>query len=315
MYDQALFLQTVQLHHARPCHLYMCESNLSSPAAALHLKGLIFVSDVATCSVNDPLSQCIVSQYHFKSVCFLPAAPHMTDDGGANLGKRARKRPRTFTTHAHNDRLKKPKVDKVDQPVVYAGSIRQTMRMKPKDNKADQPIASAVSTRQNRLKKPKDDKADQPVASAGSIRQNDKPKSKGKSKQKHQTGSRRQLHVKTKAVTHPQPTSLLQPVLRRSDRLKRKIEGMEDAEADVSGGHGQPNKRARTAVNAVGMDEAQPGAVFSADAALASECSNVRLKTVGRGAAKDSSKTKHTTRRRLHRTSGIPVACNVLHNQ
>ena len=190
----------------------------------------------------------------------------MMDDGGANLGKRARKRPSTFTAHAHNDRLKKPKVDK----------------------------------------------ADQPVPSAGSTRQNDKPK--GNSKQQHQTSSRRQLHVKTKAVTPAQPTSLLQPVvLRRSERLKRKVEGMENAETDVGGG--QPNKRARTAVNAVGMDEEQPGAVLSAAAALNSKCSNVRLKTVGRGAAKDSSTTKHIPRRRLHRASGMPVARSVLHNQ
>ena len=203
---------------------------------------------------------------YLESVAVLPAVPHMTDDGGANLGKRARKRPSTFTAHAHNDRLKKPKVDK----------------------------------------------ADQPVASAGSTRQNDKPK--GNLKQQHQTSSRRQLHVKTKAVTPAQPTSLLQPVvLRRSERLKRKVKGIENAETDVGGG--QPNKRARTAVNAVGMDEEQPGAVLSAAAALNSKCRNVRLKTVGRGAAKDSSTTKHIPRRRLHRASGMPVARNVLHNQ
>ena len=52
MYDQALFLQIMQLHHARPCRLYLCESNLSSPAAALHLEGLIVVSDMGTCSVT-----------------------------------------------------------------------------------------------------------------------------------------------------------------------------------------------------------------------------------------------------------------------
>ncbi len=40
------------------------------------------------------------------------------------------------------------------------------------------------------------------------------------------------------------------------------------------------------AVTAVRMDEEQPGAVFSADAALDSECSNARQKTVGKGAAK-----------------------------
>ena len=196
----------------------------------------------------------------------MPAALHMTDDGGANIGKRARKRCAPDNVTAHIQRRKHPKVNKEEQP----------------------------------------------APSVGTSRKNDKPKGKGKSKQQHQTGSRRQLHVKTKAVTPPQPTSLLQPiVLRRSERLKRKVEGMEDAETDVGGG--QPNKRARTAVTAVGMDEEQPGAVLSAGAALKSECSNVRLKTVGRGAAKDS--TKHITRRRLHRTSGMPVVRNVLHNQ
>ena len=211
----------------------------------------------------------------------------MTDDGGAKLGKRARKRPNTFTAHTHVERLKKPRVDKVDQP----------------------------------------------AASAGSTRQKDKPK--GKSRQKPQTGSRRQLHIKTKATNPSQPTSLLQPEgLRRSERLKRKVDGMEDAETDVAGG--QPSKRACTAVTAVGMDEEQPGAAFSADAALDSECnnarhetaavlsadaapsvgcSNARQKTDGKGAAKQNLGKRNTTRRRLHRTSGLPVARNVLNTK
>jgi len=90
-----------------------------------------------------------------------------------------------------------------------------------------------------RLKKPKVDKVEQPAASAGSRRQNDKPK--GKSKQKHQTGSRQQLHnghVKTKETAQNQPTSLLLPAgLRRSNRLKRKAESTkDDAETDIAGG-------------------------------------------------------------------------------
>ena len=164
--------------------------------------------------------------------CFLPAALHMTDDGGAKFGKRARKRPNTLTDTDHINRLKKPKVDKIEQPAASAGSTRQ--------------------------------------------RQNDKPK--GKSKPKLHTGSKHQLQVKTKASTLPPSTSLLQPEgLRRSARLKRKAEGMEDAETDVI--NGQPNKRVHMTVTAVGMDEEQPEAVYSADAALDSECSNGRLKT------------------------------------
>jgi len=222
------------------------------------------------CSVSMPsvVMHCVTVS--FQNHRSLPVALHMTDDGGAKLGKRARKRPDTLTAHTHIERLKKPKVDKVDQP----------------------------------------------AASAGSRRKNDKPK--GKSKQKNQTGSRRQLHnghVKTKAITLSQPKSLLQPEgLRRSERLKRKAEGMEDdAETDIASG--QPNKRACMAVTAVRMDEEQPGAVFSADAALGSECSNARQKTVGRGAAKNHAQNKHTTRRRVDRTSGLPVTRNVPHSQ
>ena len=213
----------------------------------------------------------------------------MRDDGGAKLGKRARKRPNTLTDTDHINRLKKPNLDKTEQPAASAGSTRQM--------------------------------------------QNDKPK--GKSKPKLQTGSKRQLQVKTKASTLPPTTSLLQPEgLRRSARLKRKAEGMEDAETDVTSG--QPNKRACMVVNAVGMDEEQPEAVYSADAALDSECSNVRLKTaavlsadaapsvgcsnarqktVGKGAAKKNLGKKKITRRRLHRASGVPVARNVLNTK
>ncbi len=70
------------------------------------------------------------------------------------------------------------------------------------------------------------------------------------------------------------------------------------------------------AVNAVRMDEEQPGAAFSADTALDSECSNARQKTaalsagaahsmgcsnsrqktIGKGAAKNKLLRKHTTR-------------------
>ncbi len=219
----------------------------------------------------------------------MPAALHMTDDGGAKLGKRARKRPNTLTDTDHINRLKKPKVDKIEQPAASAGSTRQ--------------------------------------------RQNDKPK--GKSKSKLHTGSRRQLPVKTKASTLPPTTSLLQPEgLRRSARLKRKAEGIEDAETDVIGG--QPNKRAHMTVTAVGMDEEQPEAVYSADAALDSQCniarhetaavlsadaapsvgcSNAGQKTVGKGAAKQKLGKKNTARRRLHRTSVVPVAHSVLNTK
>lgn len=210
----------------------------------------------------------------------------MTDDGGAKLGKRARKRPNTLTDTDHINRLKKPKVDKIEQPAASAGSTRQ--------------------------------------------RQNDKPQ--GKSKPKLHTGSKHQLQVKTKASIFPPPTSLLQPEgLRRSARLKRKAEGM--AVAETEGAAGQPNKRAHMIVTAVGMDEEQPEAVHSANAALDSECNNAMLetaavlsadaapsvgcsnakqKTVGKGAAKQNLGKKKTTRRRLHRASGVPVACNVL---
>ncbi len=213
----------------------------------------------------------------------------MTDDGGAKLGKRARKRPNTLTDTNDINRLKKPKLGKIEEPAASAGSTRQ--------------------------------------------RQNDKPK--GNSKSKLQTGSKRQLQVKTKASTLPPPTSLLQPEgLRRSARLKRKAEGMEDAETDVIAG--QPNKRAHMAVNATSIDEEQPEAVLSADAALDSECSNVMLKTaavlsadaapslgcsnarqktVGKGAAKQNLGKKKTTKRRLHRASGVLVACNVLNTK
>ena len=225
----------------------------------------------------------------FQISCRSPAVLHATDDGGAKLGKRARKRPNTFTATDHINRLKKPKVDKVEQPAASAGSTKQ--------------------------------------------RQNDKPQ--GKSKPKPRTGSRRQLQVKTKASTRSQFTGLLQPEgLQRSERLKRKAEGMEDAETEDAGD--QPNKRARTAVKATSMDEEQPGAAFSAAAALDSECnnarhetaavlsadaapstgcSNARQKTVGKGAAKQGLLTKRTTRRRLHRLSGVPVARNVLNTK
>jgi len=37
VYDQMLFLQSMQLHHAHPCCLYLCGSNLFSPLASLQL--------------------------------------------------------------------------------------------------------------------------------------------------------------------------------------------------------------------------------------------------------------------------------------
>ncbi|KAL0055221.1 hypothetical protein WJX82_008989 [Trebouxia sp. C0006] len=81
------------------------------------------------------------------------------------------------------------------------------------------------------------------------------------------------------------------------------------------------------------MDEEQLGAAFSADAALNSECSNarqetaavfsadaapsvgcsnVRQKTVRKGAANTKTQTR---RRRLHQTSGLPVASNAPHRE
>ena len=185
-----------------------------------------------------------------------------------------------------------------------------------------------------RRKQPKIHKVQQPAASAGTSRKNDKPK--GKTKATTQTGSRRQLHtagVKTSHTSLEQATSLLLPTgLRRSDRLKRKVESSQDhAEADVT--VSQPNKKARTAVGTVGMDEEQPGAVFQADAALDSECSNARHRTaavlsadaapsVGCSNARQKTMRKgaatHNTqprRRRLHRTSGLPVANDAPHRK
>ena len=78
----------------------------------------------------------------------------------------------------------------------------------------------------------------------------------------------------------------------------------------------QPSKRARTTVSTVGMDEEQPGAVLSADAALDSQSNNARQKTAGRGrgAAKHDLVSEPTTKRRLHQTSGLPLARNVAHS-
>jgi hypothetical protein len=224
----------------------------------------------------------------------LPAALDMIDDGGAKIGKRARKRrsPDTVTAQDHVQRHKQQKTDNMDQP----------------------------------------------AASAGNSRKSDKPKGKpkGKPKAKPQTGSRRQLRnagVKTSHTSVEQATSLLQPAgLQRSDGLKRKVESLQDhAEADIT--VSQPNKRARTAEITVGMDEEQTGAAFPADAALNSECSNARQtiaavlsadaapsvgcsnarqKTVRKGAAKDNAQPR---RRRLHRTSGVPVANCVPHRK
>jgi len=220
----------------------------------------------------------------------LPAALNMTDDGGAKIGKRAWKRrsPDTVTAQDHVQRHKQQKSGNMDQP----------------------------------------------AASAGNSRKSDKPK--GKPKAKPQPGSRRQLRnagVKISHTSVEQATSLLQPAgLRRSDRLKRKGESSQDhAEADIT--VSQPNKRARTAVMTVGMDEEQPRVAFPADAALNSECSNARQKTaavlsadaapsmgcsnarqktVRKGAAKNNTQPR---RRRLHRTSGVPVANNAPHRK
>ncbi len=90
-------------------------------------------------------------------------------------------------------------------------------------------------------------------------------------KAKSQTGSKRQLRnagVKISDTFVEQATSLVQPAgLRRSDRLKRKVESSQyHAEADIT--VSQPNKRACTAVLTVGMDEEQPRAAFPADAAM-----------------------------------------------
>ena len=220
----------------------------------------------------------------------MPAALNMTDDGGAKIGKRATKRcsPDNVSDNDHTHRRKQPKIDNIDQP----------------------------------------------AASAGTSRKSDKPK--GKPKAKPQPGSRRQLRnagVKISHTSVEQATSLLQPAgLRRSDRLKRKVESSQDhAEADIT--VSQPNKRARTAVMTVGMDEEQPRVAFPADAALNSECSNARQKTaavlsadvapsmgcsnarqktVRKGAAKNNTQPR---RRRLHRTSGVPVANNAPHRK
>lgn len=220
----------------------------------------------------------------------LPAALNMTDDGGAKIGKRARKR-------------------------------------RSSDNVSDNDYT-------HRRKQPKIDNIDQPAASAGISRKSDKPK--GKPKAKTQPGSKHQLRNAGAKISHTsveQATSLLQLAgLRRSDRLKRKVESSQDhAEADVK--VSQPNKRARTTVTTVGMDEEQLGAAFSADAALNSECSNarqetaavfsadaapsvgcsnVRQKTVRKGAANTKTQTR---RRRLHQTSGLPVASNAPHRE
>ena len=58
----------------------------------------------------------------------------MTDDGGAKIGKRARKRrlPDTVTAQDHAQRHKQQKIDSMDQPAASAGNSRKSDKPKGK---------------------------------------------------------------------------------------------------------------------------------------------------------------------------------------